>query len=99
MRGKECAIKKLKGQEMSEAALEEMRKEVKIMRCEKFRSFVCLIFTTKKNVFLLFPFFVSSHSELYHPNIVLFMGACFKKGAMAMGNDSSVLFCSSVLVY
>jgi hypothetical protein len=23
-------------------------------------------------------------SELYHPNIVLFMGACFRKGQMAM---------------
>lgn len=54
VRGKECAIKKLKGQDYSEEALEEMRKEVKIM------------------------------SELYHPNIVLFMGACFRKGNMAM---------------
>ena len=33
VRGKECAIKKLKGQDLSDAALEEMRKEVKIMRC------------------------------------------------------------------
>jgi serine/threonine protein kinase len=54
VRGKECAIKKLKGQDLSEEALEEMRKEVKIM------------------------------SELYHPNIVLLMGVCFRKGAMAM---------------
>jgi hypothetical protein len=29
VRGKECAIKKLKGQELSEEALEEMRKEVR----------------------------------------------------------------------
>jgi len=53
-RGKEVALKKLKGQELTPEQLDELRKEVEIM------------------------------SQLYHPNIVLFMGACFRRGHMTM---------------
>lgn len=73
-RAYEVAIKIPLKQKLTEQNLANFRKEVQIMRCNSFCS-------KKKRKSFYLP---TKNSEIFHPNVCLFMGACTEMGNISI---------------
>ena len=81
-RAKDVAVKVLHEQNLDDKALASFRKEVEIVRLVNFVIYFFIFFFFWLISFTHFFFVLFLISKIFHPNIVLFMGACTVPGSM-----------------